>query len=157
MFSYDPTRGELLSLWSQHSQYNRSRCARILRALEVLLDWTPADFDIVQAYLLGKAEPDQQYPVRYPNGEIREMFRVNGEETYALVVGNVYGLPTAGRTFAKERNRLLLEELPKRTGWKTSKLTREPCVYKIETENGIVYMLKSLLIGIWDRFDAQHM
>ena len=52
-----------------------------------------SDFDIVQAYLLGKAEQDQQYPVRYPEGEIRDMHRVNGQETYALVVGNVYGLP----------------------------------------------------------------
>ena len=29
---------------------------RILRAFEVLLGWTPTDFDIAQAYLLGKAE-----------------------------------------------------------------------------------------------------
>ena len=56
--------------------------------------------------------PEEVDGKRYPEGKIRDMHRVNGQETYALVVGNVYGLPTAGRTFAKERNRLLLEELP---------------------------------------------
>ena len=38
---------------------------------------------------------------------------------------------------------MVLEELPKKTGsaWRTSKLTREPYVYKVGTDNGVAYML----------------
>ena len=57
----------------------------------------------------------------------------DGKERYGLIVGNLYGLPSSGRVYAKERNRLVLEELPKRTGWKTRKLTSEPCMYEIIT------------------------
>ena len=116
---------------------------RIMRAFEVLLGWEPIDWDIAQAYLLGRAEKDQRYPVRYPEGPIRDMFRCpkTGKERLALVVGNIYGLPPAGRTYAKERNRLILEVLPINTGWSTRKLTREPCMYEIKTDIGLSYML----------------
>ena len=54
------------------------------------------DFDINQAYLIGKADPDQQYPVRLSAGPIRDKYKqADGSETYALIQGNLYGLPTA--------------------------------------------------------------
>ena len=31
--------------------------------------------DIMQAYLIGKAEPNQQFPMRYPAGKYREEHR----------------------------------------------------------------------------------
>ena len=108
--------------------------ARMFRAFEVLLGWNAVDFDINQAYLIGKADPDQQYPVRLPAGPIREQHKqADGTETYALIKGNLYGLPTAARTYTKERHRLILSELPKRTGWTASKLLREPCCYHLNT------------------------
>ena len=77
---------------------------------------------------------DQQYPVRLPAGPIREQHKqADGTETYALIQGNLYGLPTAARTYTKERHRLILSELPKRTGWTASKLLREPCCYHLNT------------------------
>ena len=59
----------------------------------------------MQAYLIGKAEDDQQYPVRYPEGRIREEHRDpnTGEERYALLIGNLYGMPTARAIVAAER------------------------------------------------------
>ena len=35
----------------------------------------------------------------------------NGEERYLLCLGNIYGLPTSGRTYAVERDRILMEIL----------------------------------------------
>ena len=74
--------------------------------------------DLEQAYLIGHAEKSQQYPVRYPEGPIREAHRdpVSGQERYALLIGNVYGVPTAGRVFGKERDRIILEAMPKAKG-----------------------------------------
>ena len=56
----------------------------------------------VEAYLIGKAEPNQQFPMRYrPAGKYREEHRDpdTGEERYALITGNLYGLPTSARVF----------------------------------------------------------
>ena len=86
--------------------------------LTVLFGWTRVCMDIMQAYLIGRAEPNQQYPVRYPAGKYREQYRDpdTGEERYALITGNLYGLPTSARVFSQERDRLLLEEMPRRYG-----------------------------------------
>eukprot|EP01048_Picozoa_sp_COSAG05_P037422 COSAG05_NODE_17439_length_325_cov_0.716814_1_plen_43_part_10 len=40
-----------------------------------MLGWHAVDFDINQACLIGKADSDQQYPVRLPAGPIREQYR----------------------------------------------------------------------------------
>jgi hypothetical protein len=97
--------------------------------------------DINQAYLIGQAEKDQQYAVRYPEGPIRDAHRDNkGNEQYALLIGNVYGVPTAGRVFAKERDRLILEHIPKETGWKAWQCTYDPCIYVIETDKGKTFI-----------------
>ena len=113
---------------------------RILQAMGTMYGWKEFTYDVKQAYLLGKAEKDQQYPVRYPEGPIRDAHRCpkTGEERYALVTGNIYGIPTAGRVYAKERDRLMTVVLPKKTGWKCKALLYEPCIYEILTENGRV-------------------
>ena len=120
---------------------------RMMKCIAVLLGWTRFAFDLVQAYLMGKAEEDQQYPVRYPEGRIRNKYRKpksdkfpEGEETYAIVIGNVYGIPTAGRVFAAERERLLLEVLPEKTGWSVYQCEYEPCMIEITTDLGRVLM-----------------
>eukprot|EP01048_Picozoa_sp_COSAG05_P002832 COSAG05_NODE_123_length_17568_cov_235.438148_12_plen_134_part_00 len=57
-----------------------------------------------------------------------------------VLKGNVYGVPTAARVFSKERDRLMLTELPKATGWTVSLGTYESCMYKIQTHKGIVFI-----------------
>jgi hypothetical protein len=94
--------------------------------------------DIMQAYLIGKAEEDQQYTVRYPEGRIREEHRdpITGEERYAILVGNLYGMPTASRVFSKERDRLLLEVLPKHhPGVTVQQMEYEPCLFIIKRKS----------------------
>ena len=85
--------------------------------------------------------------MRYPEGRIRNKYRKpksdkfpEGEETYAIVIGNVYGIPTAGRVFAAERERLLLEVLPEKTGWSVYQCEYEPCMIEITTDLGRVLM-----------------
>ena len=77
---------------------------RLLSAMCAILGWTRVTFDIEQAYLLGRASVDAQFPMRSPEGWIRDQHRLpNGEERYLLCLGNIYGLPTSGRTYAVER------------------------------------------------------
>eukprot|EP01047_Picozoa_sp_COSAG01_P042479 COSAG01_NODE_3711_length_5769_cov_10.210545_9_plen_155_part_00 len=40
---------------------------RLISALCAVLGWTRVTFDINQAYLLGRAPPDAQFPMRYPS------------------------------------------------------------------------------------------
>ena len=61
---------------------------------------------------------------------------VSGQERYALLIGNVYGVPTAGRVFGKERDRIILEAMPKAKGWRAWQCTYDPCIYIIETGEG---------------------
>ena len=66
---------------------------------------TPFVFDVHAAYLHADAEEDMRIPISYPKG--RKRFKViNGVKTelFALVVKNLYGLPTAGRHWSKERD-----------------------------------------------------
>jgi hypothetical protein len=109
--------------------------ARIIQALVVLFGFKRVTLDVLQAYLIGKAEEGQQYPMRYPAGRIREEHRdpKTGEERYALLIGNLYGMPTASRVFSQERDRLLLEELPKRhPGVEIAQMEYGPCLFKIK-------------------------
>ncbi len=63
-----------------------------------------------------------------------------GEERFALLIGNLYGMPTASRVYSIERDRLLNEELPKR--WPD--VTVKQCMYEprlfIIERKGIVYV-----------------
>ena len=75
-----------------------------MQALAIIQGYYRFTLDINQAYLIGHAEKNQRYPLRYPEGPIRDAHRdpKTGKERYALCGGNINGLPTAGRVFAKE-------------------------------------------------------
>ena len=114
---------------------------RMLMALYAALGWTSFVYDINQAYLIGEAAPGQTYPLRYPEGPIRDAHRdKEGKERYMVLKGNVYGVPTAARVFSIERDRLMLEELPRTTGWKVTIGMYESCMYKIQTDKGVVFI-----------------
>ena len=52
------------------------------------------------------------------------------------MVGNLYGMPTASRVFSKERDRLLLEELPKHhPGVTVQQMEYEPCLFIIKRKS----------------------
>jgi hypothetical protein len=75
--------------------------------------------------------------MRYPEGRIRDQHRLpNGDERYLLCLGNIYGLPTSGRTYAIERDRILMEVNPRAppegAGWTCKKLEYETCMFEIK-------------------------
>jgi hypothetical protein len=97
--------------------------------------------DINQAYLLGNATADAQYAMRYPEGWIRDQHRLpNGDERYLLCLGNIYGLPISGRTYAIEQDHILMEVLPRTppegAGWTCKKLEYETCMFEIKATHG---------------------
>jgi hypothetical protein len=53
-----------------------------------------------------------------------------------LCLGNIYGLPTSGRTYAIERDRILMEVNPRAppegAGWTCKKLEYETCMFEIK-------------------------
>jgi hypothetical protein len=113
---------------------------RLISALCAILGWRRVTFDINQAYLLGNATADAQYPMRYPEGRIRDQHRLpNGDERYLLCLGNIYGLPTSGRTYAIERDRILMEVNPRAppegAGWTCKKLEYETCMFEIKAKH----------------------
>eukprot|EP01049_Picozoa_sp_SAG25_P005242 SAG25_NODE_352_length_9272_cov_9.627385_7_plen_139_part_00 len=57
---------------------------RLIQATIALFGWTRCTYDINQAYLLGKAEANQRFAMRYPEGRIRESYKINGGETFAI-------------------------------------------------------------------------
>ena len=65
----------------------------------------------------------------------------NGDEKYLLCLGNIYGLPTSGRVYADERDRIFTEELrkapPQGAGWTCKKLEYETCMYEITATHGM--------------------
>ena len=74
-------------------------------------------------------------------GPIRDAHRdKDDKERFMVLKGNVYGVPTAARVFSIERDRLMLEVLPKTTGWKVTIGMYESCMYKIQTDKGVVFI-----------------
>ena len=83
---------------------------RIMEAASVHTGMTPFMFDVHAACLYADAEEDMRIPVSYPKG--RKRFKViNGVKTelFALVVKNLYGLPTAGRHWSKECDSIITD------------------------------------------------
>ena len=79
---------------------------------------------------------DLGFQPRYPDGPIRERHRdkKTGEERFAVAIGNIYGIPMAGKTWANERDRVLLKHLPSvKKGWAVSTATYDPCVFIIRS------------------------
>jgi hypothetical protein len=114
----------------------RLETGRTLQAFACMFNMHRYAVDAIQAYLIGTPSPDQHYPVRYPDGPIRERHRdkKTGEERFAIAIGNVYGIPSAGKTWANERDRVLLKHLPSvKKGWAVSTATYDPCVFIIRS------------------------
>ena len=73
--------------------------SRLLQMMAVMLGLIRWAFDVSQAYLHGEAAEGEEIPVSYPPG--LERYAENGEPLFALLIGNLYGIPPAGRNWQK--------------------------------------------------------
>ena len=110
---------------------------RILKAASVHSGMTPFVFDVRAAYLHAEAEEHMQIPVSYPKGRKRYK-TINGVKTelFALVVKNLYGLPTAGRHWSKERDNFI-KSCPL---WTAVQMIYEPCMWKLIIDGRICFV-----------------
>ena len=90
-------------------------------------------FTVPTSFELGPISP-LFTPIEFSAGFSEKSARIFSQERFAVAVGNIYGIPIAGRTWANERDRVILEELPKqKRGWIVHTATYDPCVFIIRT------------------------
>ena len=104
--------------------------SRLLDCLGTMFNMHRFAMDIKQAYLRGTAGDDDQFPVRYPVGEIRDHYTVNGVEHFGIIKGNLYGLPLSARRFGEHRNMVIIEMMKEHNpSWEIRQCTKEPCYF----------------------------
>ena len=117
------------------------QATRLLQIIAVTFNFVRFAYDITAAYLSGTAREDQRFPVRYPEGKIRDQHRDphTGEERYAILIGNLYGLPQSARVWAQYRDDVYLNKLPETyPGWKVERMMYEQCMFKFTSPKGKV-------------------
>ena len=107
---------------------------RLLQALRVLNGWTSCPFDICTAYLHADTRPEEQYPIRYPEG-LRQYDPETGEELYGLLEKNLYGSPVASRRFSQMRDEWILKTF-NQNGWTAKQMGADPCLFKLTSPKG---------------------
>jgi site-specific DNA-cytosine methylase len=112
---------------------------RMLQAMVVRYGMIRAAFDIEQAYCQAPMPENEQVAVRYPKG-FQRVHPVTGEELFMLLVRNLYGHPSGGRHWEKERNSVLTEEFSK-DRFTITKCVKEPCMFIIRREKEYAFML----------------
>jgi len=112
---------------------------RMLQAYAVGENKARFGFDVNQAFLHADSTEGEQLPVRFAEG-CRE-YDENGEEIYGLLVKNIYGSPLASRNWSIHRNKFMLDIMGKEEGWKVTKMLKEPCMFRVEIEGRVSFMV----------------
>ena len=105
--------------------------ARILQWLCMTYGWHRDAADLSTAYLWGRLQPHEQFPVELPDGK-KTFDPVTGEELYVICEGACYGNPVAMRRFVSVRDGFLLTEFNNRPGWSCHKCRYDPCFFVFE-------------------------
>jgi len=84
-------------------------------------------FDICTTYLWADVRPNEEIPIRYPT-ELRKKDSETGEELYAILKKNCYGMPQADRRYSQLRDTFILKEFNSH-GWSCSKSKSDPCLF----------------------------
>ena len=105
---------------------------RLLGALTVAMGLYRKSWDIKLAYCNADLPKEQYLAVQYPKGYERyDAASVSGNEPlYIVVRKNCYGIPDAGRIWAKCRDTFMMDHF-NANGWKCHKCTYDPTLFYI--------------------------
>jgi len=110
------------------------RTTRLLQALTIGLNMQRHAWDICTAYLWADVRKEERMPVRYPK-DLRRLDPETGEELYAILLKNCYGMPQADRRYTQLRNKFILAEF-NGGGWSCTKSRQDPCLFIFTSPKG---------------------
>jgi len=105
----------------------RESSARILCALVALMNLKRVSFDITKAYCWADLPPGELIALKYPSA-FQEFDPITNEKLYIVLRKNLYGHPSAGRTFGKARDAAILKKFNV-DGWAASRCRMDPCMF----------------------------
>ena len=132
----------------------RESTTRLLQALVVLLNLSRLSFDITKAYCWADLPPEERIALKYPSA-FKEYDHVTGEELYLVQLKNLYGSPSAGRNFGKQRDAVIQEKF-NGDGWSCDRCRMDPCLFRISkqyTEAGVQVTKRAWLLAHVDDCD----
>jgi len=117
----------------------RENTAKMMCALVVMLNLVRRAFDITKAYCWADLPPGELIALKYPDG-FKKYHPETGEELFMILRKNLYGHPSAGRTFSKARDKVILEKF-NQDNWKCKRCRNDPCLFVItlRTDDGVKY------------------
>ena len=110
------------------------RTTRLLQALTIGIGLKRYAWDICTAYLWADVRPEERMPIRYPR-DLRRTDPETGEELYAILKKNCYGMPQADRRYTQLRNKFILTEF-NTGGWSCFKSRQDPCLFIFTSPKG---------------------
>jgi len=114
---------------------------RLLQAMRVNLHLENLTWDVSMAYTWAPLPPGERIAVVYPDG-FKQRHPQTNEEMFLILEANLYGLPSAGRGWAKTRDAFILSRFNEK-GWRCFRSTSDPCLFVIDravTEEGVKAM-----------------
>ena len=90
-------------------------------------------WDIKQAYTWAPLQPGERIAVVYPHG--LKQYGPDGQELYAVLEKNLYGMPNAARGWGKHRDEFI-ERRFNQKGWRCKQSIADPCLWIIDRLKG---------------------
>ena len=94
-----------------------------------LLNLSRISFDITKAHCWADLTPGELIALKYPSA-FQEYHPDTGELLYIVMRKNLYGHPSAGRTFGKARDAALLKKVNE-GHWSCERCLMDPCMFAI--------------------------
>jgi len=110
------------------------KTTRLMQALTIGTGLHRYAWDICTAYLWAEVREDERIPIRYPK-ELRRYDDDTGEELYAMLLKNCYGMPQADRRYTQLRNQFILTKFNE-GGWSCKKSRQDPCLFIFSSPTG---------------------
>ena len=107
----------------------KENTATVLCALVCLLNLTRGAFDIAKAYCTADLPPGELIALRLPDG-FQQTDTETGEPLFGILRKNLYGHPSAMRTYGIDRNAKLMKAF-NRDGWSCKRSRADPCLFSI--------------------------